>query len=354
MQKPSHHAGVLSRRTFIGNAVAASGISLIAPLLPAGAVMAQVSRRPNSLIQGVQVGTITYSFYSMADQSAAALLRYCLECGINAIELMGDPAEAYAGLASDPTAARYRHLVQRNFNPDPPPLTPAEEQEKVEVVAARARYLRQVATWRASVSMEPFLNIRRMFNEAGITIYGYKPATFEKGNSDVEIDYGMRAARALGATHVTVELPEEVTQAARLGAAAQKHGLKVGYHQHLQATPTLWDAALAASPANGINLDLGHFTAAGDYDAIAFIRKYHDRITSMHLKDRRTKANGQANLPWGSGDTPLTAALQLMRDQKYGFPATIELEYPIPAGSDAVTEVRKCVDFCRRALEAGR
>jgi sugar phosphate isomerase/epimerase len=82
------------------------------------------------------------------------------------------------------------------------------------------------------------------------------------------------------------------------------------------------------------------------------MRNHADRITSMHLKDRRTKPNGQANLPWGTGDTPVIAALKVMRDQKYRFPATIELEYDIPAGSNAVKEVRNCLDYCRKALES--
>jgi hypothetical protein len=29
---------------------------------------------------------------------------------------------------------------------------------------------------------------------------------------------------------------------------------------------------------------------------------------------------------------------------------SVELEYDVPEGSDAVKEVRKCVDYCRAAL----
>jgi hypothetical protein len=32
------------------------------------------------------------------------------------------------------------------------------------------------------------------------------------------------------------------------------------------------------------------------------------------------------------------------------MPATIELEYEVPTGSDAVREVAKCLEFCKRAL----
>jgi hypothetical protein len=32
------------------------------------------------------------------------------------------------------------------------------------------------------------------------------------------------------------------------------------------------------------------------------------------------------------------------------MPATIEVEYDVPEGSDAVKEVAKCLDYCRKAL----
>ncbi len=70
----------------------------------------------------------------------------------------------------------------------------------------------------------------------------------------------------------------------------------------------------------------------------------------MHVKDRQNPAHGKDNVMWGEGDTPIPSVLQLMRDQKYSFPATVELEYPIPDGSDPVREVRRCLEFCKDAL----
>ena len=55
-------------------------------------------------------------------------------------------------------------------------------------------------------------------------------------------------------------------------------------------------------------------------------------------------------MPWGRGETPLKDILQLMKTQKYKFPAGIEYEYDTPEGSDVLTEVRKCVAFCKSAL----
>ncbi len=126
--------------------------------------------------------------------------------------------------------------------------------------------------------------------------------------------------------------------------------MKIGYHGHEQQTFTLWDTALAQSPANALNLDFGHFVAAGNPNPLDIIKQKHARIVSMHMKDRKTKENGGANLPWGQGDTPLAGALKLMRDNKYTFPATIELEYRVPEGSGPIEEVKKCLEYCRKAL----
>src|SRR4051812_1726926 len=78
--------------------------------LPSAAILARgdsifgalAEAKPNSLIDGVQIGTITYSFRSMPDQSAEATLKYIVDSGISAIELMGGPVESFAGA---PTAA---------------------------------------------------------------------------------------------------------------------------------------------------------------------------------------------------------------------------------------------------------
>jgi sugar phosphate isomerase/epimerase len=112
---------------------------------------------------------------------------------------------------------------------------------------------------------------------------------------------------------------------------------------------TAFDQAFAASKGNMANVDLGHFVAAGG-DPVAFLSKFHDRIASFHLKDRTTPEHGQKNLPWGAGDTPLKTLLQMVKKNKWTMPATIEVEYDVPDGSDAVKEVRTCLAFCREAL----
>jgi hypothetical protein len=65
--------------------------------------------KPDSKIKGVQIGTITYSYGSMHDQSAEATLGYVVDSGISAIELMGGPVNDWArkkgNFDSSPAAA---------------------------------------------------------------------------------------------------------------------------------------------------------------------------------------------------------------------------------------------------------
>jgi sugar phosphate isomerase/epimerase len=317
----------------------------IALLLGAGLMTSNywdaLASKPKSKFAGVQVGTITYSFRSMP-HDVDQLIQFLTEANVSAIELMGDPAETYAGKPASPVRM------------GPPPAGGQRPQMTDEQRAQIADYNKKVAEWRATVSMDKFVEIRNKFKKAGITIYAFKPNAFGPNNSDAEVEYGMRAAKALGAKSVTLELPTDPKQSQRLGDLGAKHKIYVGYHNHTQATDVLWNEALSQSPYNSINLDAGHYIAAGGKNTkeslLAFIAAKHDRITSMHVKDRQTPANGAGNLEWGKGDTPLKEILTMMRDKKYKFPASVELEYTVPEGSNAVKEVAKCVAYAKKLL----
>jgi len=293
------------------------------------------TRRPNSVIDGVHIGTITYSYRSMADQSADATLKYVLDSGISEIEMMNGPAESFAGA---PPAGRGGGGDGGRRG-----QTPTPEQQAAQRDAAD-----RLKKWRTSVSMDRFKALRKMYDDAGVKIYAWK--ALNPTMSDEEFEYVFNVAEALGCTHTTLELPTDAVQLKRIGAFAEKHKVYAAYHTHLQGSMTAFDQAFAASKANMSNVDLGHYVAGTGQSPIPFLRKFHDRIASVHLKDRTTPAHGQGNVPWGTGDTPLKEILQAMKKEKYTFPAAIEFEYDAPQGSDAVKEVRKCLEFCRAAL----
>jgi sugar phosphate isomerase/epimerase len=170
---------------------------------------------------------------------------------------------------------------------------------------------------------------------------------------DEVVDYCFTLAKTLGAKALSCEIPLSKTK--RLGEFAMKHKLMVGYHGHADVTspeafgrPESWETAMTYSKYNGINLDIGHFVAGNNVSPVEFIKKHHDRITHVHIKDRKMQ-NGP-NVPFGQGDTPIKDVLLLMKKEKYPFQATIEFEYPVPPGSDVLTEISKSVEYCKNIL----
>jgi sugar phosphate isomerase/epimerase len=330
-----------SRRQFLlKGSIASAGLLLAGPGVFSRSSL--FSRGPGSKFFGVQIGVITYSFRSMPG-TTEQILQYITDSGISAIELMGDAVEDYAGKPANPVKM--------------PPYVPGQPTKFTDEQKAQlAAYGKQVAEWRATVDMKKFTEIKQLYNKAGVDIYAFKPNALGANNTDAEIEYALKAAKALGAKSVTVELPTDPAQSKRLGDLGEKHKVYIGYHAHTQATDTAWDTALSQSPYNSMNLDCGHYIAAGGNNTketlLALIEAKHDRITTMHIKDRRTKANGGNNMPWGQGDTPLKEILNLLKAKKYDIPATIELEYDIPAGSDAVKETKNCLLFAKTALGA--
>ena len=273
--------------------------------------------KPNSKFNGVQIGAITYSFRSMPS-SAEDILKYAVQCGLSSLELMGDPAERFADIPGGGGRGRRKQMT-------------AEQRQ-----------------WRLSVSMDKYRALRKMYNDAGVNIHIVKFGSIGNANMpDAEIDYYFNVAKALGARGITRELSEDAAR--RLGPIADKHKIMIGFHNHTQLKPTTYDGPiLTYGKYLGINLDTGHYVAGTNESPIPLIRKHHDRILSLHLKDR--KVNNGPNMPFGLGDTPVALILQLMKKEGWTFPADIELEYKIPAGSDAVAEVKKCVEFCRVSL----
>lgn len=354
--------------------------------------------RPNSEIEGVQIGTITYSFRSMPDQSAEATLKYIVESGISAIELMGGPVESFAGAPSSgrgggpggpggrgPGGGRGRGGEGGAAAPIPEGAQKGSwnGQECVipaaagagggpggggggrrgggggrgevtpEQQAAQQEQAAKMKAWRTSVSMDAFKKLRQMYNDAGVTIYAWKQ--LNQNMSDEEFEYIFNVAEALGCTHTTLELPTDPANLKRIGDFAMKKKIYAAYHTHTQGNMTAFDQAFAISKGNTANVDFGHWVAAGNVGGtpMQFLEKFHDRISSFHLKDRTKPEHCALNLPWGTGETPIKEILQLVKKNKWNIPASIELEYNVPEDSDAVKEVRKCVEYCRNALTQG-
>jgi sugar phosphate isomerase/epimerase len=192
--------------------------------------------------------------------------------------------------------------------------------------------------------------VRGLFDAAGISLRLLTYNMNVRTTSDEAIEYGFAMAKGLGVDAITTST--QISMAKRVAPFADKHRIRVAYHGHANvtdadevATPASFATCLSYSPFHRINLDIGHFTAAG-FDAVDFLRANHAQITNLHLKDRQLPARGAANVPWGEGDTPIKEVLQLLSRETWDIPANIEFEYP----GDPLVEVPKCFQFCKNAL----
>ena len=312
-----------TRREFLNTSLAA---------LPAAGLLSVVNRlgaadaptKPNSKVAGVQLGlNVPYSFGNPL-MSGDDILKSCVQLGLSGVELRTQPVEAFLGVPAE--------------------LVSPKKNVAAGSAAATADQLRQ---WRKAVSLDRVKEFRAKYENAGVLIEIVKVDNFFK-LSDDELDYSFALAKALGGRAISTEIAHKDEELKRAGQFADKHQLMVGYHGHATTTPAHWEAAFALAKFNGANVDLGHFVAGNNTSPVPFITKYHDRITHVHLKDRKFK-NG-LNTPFGEGDTPIAEVLRLLRDNKWNIQATIEFEYKVPAGSDRMTELARVIKFCRAAL----
>lgn len=267
--------------------------------------VSRLPAKPNSVVRGVMMGAQSYSF---RDRSLDEAIQDMAEIGLSYCELWEGHVE-------------------------PKDITREQRRE-----------------WRETTPLEHFKRIGEKFKSAGIELYAYN-YSFRHDFSDKEIERGFEMVRALGAKAITAS--SNVDVARRVNPYAVKFRMMVGMHNHDSmkpnefSTPEDFAAAMRGeSKYIGINLDIGHFTAA-NFDPVAYLQKHHKRIVTLHIKDRK-KDHGP-NLPFGQGETPIRAVLKLLETKKYRIPAMIEYEYK---GSDTVAEVRKCYDYMKQAVES--
>jgi sugar phosphate isomerase/epimerase len=310
-----------TRRDFAKLALTAlPGASLLSTATRLAA--AEAAARPNSKFAGVQIGmNVPYSFGGK-DLSGDEILQNCLQLGLSGLELRTQPVELFLGAPVELVA-------------------PKKGAPKVPGATEKLR------EWRKSVSMDRVKEFRTRYERAGIFIEIVKVDGIFK-MSDEETDYAFAVAKALGGRAISTEISHKEEELKRVGQFADKHQFMVGYHGHATTKPEHWEAAFALAKFNGANVDLGHFVAGNNTSPVPFLERYYERVTHVHLKDR--KYNNGPNTPFGEGDTPIAEVLRLIRDKRWNIQATIEFEYKVPAGSDRMTELARTIQFCRQAL----
>ncbi|MBV9225551.1 MAG: sugar phosphate isomerase/epimerase, partial [Acidobacteriaceae bacterium] len=276
----------------------------------------------NSTVKGVQLGVCTYSFRSLprtGTDDVDTVIQAMTDCRAGQCELFSPQLEPGGSLSE--------RMSQEERN----------------------KHREAVRQWRLTAPVEHFKDIRKRFDTAGIDIYAYT-LNFDKSYTDEELEKCFEQTKAMGVK--TIASSTKVSMLPRLQPLAEKHKIYVAVHGHSDtkhpdefSSPETFQKALDMSDWFRVNLDIGHFSAAG-FDPVAYIKEHHDRITHLHIKDR--KKDDGPNEPFGEGNTPIKQVLQLLSDKKYAIPAFVEYEYK--GTGTPVEEVNKCLAYMKNAL----
>lgn len=324
-------------------------------------VEAAISTEANtgSTVNGVRLGVITYSFNDMLNvlgqDHIDMVIQNCQACGAGLIELMSNHAEPVTDYQIKQAAARAARMAAAAANPNGTTARPGGAGGKDSRATPTPEALKardELREWRLLTPLSHFQDIKKKFDDAGIVVYAYCVNGMGADFTDQEIDKMFEQAQTLGASVVSTSTTLEVAR--KLVPIVEKHQFPVAFHNHANltdpnqfATPESFAKALAMSKYYRINLDIGHFTQA-NFDAVSFLQQHHADISHLHVKD--VKRDGGPILPWGQADTPIKAVLQLLQKNQWPIPAEVELEYRIPAGSNSVEEVKKCMAIMKADL----
>jgi sugar phosphate isomerase/epimerase len=316
-----------SRREFGRTALSGVALSLLPGLTRHAAAI-------ESAVRGVKWGLITGSLNPLPENTGRdpidVIIEQCLALGAANIELVtvfpqGAPQIVNGGRFGQPPAQRTPEFTKSR------------------------QALRE---WRVALPLDRFREVRAKFDKAGLNLFSYVQ-TIDDDMTDAEIDAVFRQMQALKVPMFTTN-QTRVGMGPRVAPFSEKYGIKAAWHPHAQvqdpnevATPESMEKVLGMSKAFVVNLDIGHYTA-GNNDAVAFLRKHHERITHLHIKDRRR--NDGPNVQLGTGDTPIKECAALIRDNKWPIMLILEREYRDAPGT-AVEQTRWQLDYVKTLLE---
>jgi sugar phosphate isomerase/epimerase len=285
-------------------------------------------------VRGVKIGIITGSLNPLPENTGRdpidVIIEQCKALGVTDVELVtvfpqGAPQVVNGG----------------RFGQAPAEVTPEYTKTR--------QALRE---WRIALPLDRFRDVRARFDKAGLNLFSYVQ-TIDDHMTDAEIEAVFKQLQALKVPMFTTN-QTRVGMGPRIAPFAEKYAIKAAWHPHAQihdpnevATPESMEKLLAMSKAFVINLDIGHYTA-GNNDAVAFLRKHHERITHLHIKDRK-RDNGP-NVQLGTGDTPIKECAALIRDNKWPIMLIVEREYRDAPGTP-VEQTRGQLNYLRSLLE---
>ena len=312
----------LSRRGFLG-AAAVAAAAVVTPFSTTYGNTGSSARRervPSSKFRGVQIGAITYSFRDLPG-GVDAVLKACVDAGLSSVELMGTGVEEYLGAPLNPLSKRPAGASRKL----------SDEEKRVQ-----EQYNRDLKEWRRVVGTpEKYAQLRKKFNDAGVNIHIYK---WVAGNTEEELDYSFKVAKALGAIGISAELDDK--NARLMGPVAARNGMYAILHNHYQYGEPGFDLdrLLAYSPANMLNFDIGHYLGSTGLN-----RRFHPEIPQEDCEyprqgqDKCQQSHTEEYEPGvRTGRDPHCRGIAVDPEREVAHLCDIELEYPVASWSTSV------------------
>jgi hypothetical protein len=284
----------------------------------------------DSTVRGVKLGITTGSLNPLPEipgkDRVDVLIDQCVQLGVGSVELA-------SGFFGPPVLGTIGGRAPKQITPEYRKSRDAQRE------------------WRLNPSsLGEVRMVRDKFVNAGINVFSISN-TFADDVTETEMDAMFQHMQALK-IKIFQTNQTKVSMAPRLAPFAKKYKIFPSFHTHSEvddpneiASVESLTKLLALSEDFRVCLDIGHFSA-GNNDAVAYLREHHDRITHIHVKDR--KKNQGPNVEWGTGDTPIRECLTLIRDGRYPIPCVMEREFK--GTGTAFEETRKDLDYMKRAL----
>jgi hypothetical protein len=314
-----------SRRRFGKTSVYGLALSALPALRLWGAAV-------DSTVKGVRLGAITGSLGPLnaipGKDSIDLVMEQCMQTGVGCVELGN-------GFIQQPR-------VQGGAVGGQAPATKTPEYEK------SREELRQ---WRLTTPPDHFQQIRKRFDDGGVNLYSMSQ-TFADDFTDAEIDSTFKQIQALGLTLFQTN-QTRVSMGPRMAPYGEKYKIQPAWHTHAMAedpnevgSPDSLQKLLGMSKMFMVCLDIGHYFDGGN-DPYAYFEKHHDRITHLHIKDRK---KGAGSVELGTGELHIREMLTEVRDRRY--PIAFILERDFRGTGTPVEETRNQMDYMRRILES--
>ncbi|MGH9395422.1 MAG: sugar phosphate isomerase/epimerase family protein [Terriglobia bacterium] len=270
------------------------GTLLSSPLAPgAWDSLPRPKGDPSSLIGGLQIGCMTWSFRA---RPLAEALRDIVNIGFSSVELWSGHLDPFKSTDGELTA------------------------------------------W------------KKKFDDAGVKITSYFVG-FDENSTPTQLRRNFEAGRLLGVDVLSSNVARSLIP--RVDSQCQQFKMYVGLHNEVYGKPEPNQVQFPADYVEvfrksshwiGATLDVGHLYAAG-YDPAQFIREHQQRIVSVHLKDENRVLPHYTDFPFGKGPTPLVAILHTLQELHFKRPANIEWGVenvdPVHGVADALAYIRQ-------------